>query len=76
MAKLLPFPARSVRVRSKRLLRLTVSRERLNRPNPWEGRPIPREPLGNMLQRLARARPHAVLVLENIVAEMLREVDR
>jgi hypothetical protein len=75
MAKLLAFPARSVRARAKRLLRLTASRERLNKPTPWEGRPVLREPLGNMLQRLARVRPHAVLVLESIVADMLRQLE-
>jgi len=76
MRNLLPFPARSVRARAKRLLRLTVSRERLNKPTLWADQPVPRESLGNMLQRLARLRPHAVLVLESIVVEMLRQVDR
>jgi hypothetical protein len=76
MAKLLPFPARSVRRSAARVLQLTASRERLNAPVSWSNRPTPKEPLGNMLQRLALLRPHAVLVLESIVDDMLAILER
>lgn len=75
MAKLVPFPTRRVRRTAERLLILSVSRERLNKPVAWIDRPPPPEPLGNMLQRLALKRPAAVLVLENLVANMLEQLD-
>jgi len=71
MPKLLPFPRRTVQRLAVSVLLLTASRERLSRPEPWINRPRPSEPLGNMLQRLARKRPVAVLVLESIVADLL-----
>jgi len=76
MAKLIPFPARRVRRYAERLLILSASRESLSRPEVWTQRPVPSEPLGNMLQRLALQRPAVVLVLENIVADMLDQLDR
>ena len=76
MAKFLSFPARRVRKIAARLLRYSASRATLSRPmTRWQDRPEPPESLGNMLQRLASLQPHVVLVLENIVAEMLRQVD-
>jgi hypothetical protein len=75
MPKLLSFPARSVRKTATRLLRLTASRADLQKPASWPNRPDPPESLGNMLQRLVLLAPHVVLVLENIVAEMLRQID-
>jgi len=75
MAKLVPFPTRRVTRFAERLLVLSASRERLSKP-AWANRPVPSEPLGNMLQRLALQRPVAVLLLENIVAEMLAMIDR
>lgn len=74
MAKLVPFPARRIRQTTEWLLILSASRERLNRPNAWPDRPLPPEPLGNMLQRLALKRPAVVLVLENIVADILGQL--
>ena len=73
MAKLVPFPARRVRRFAERLLVLSASREMLSKP-AWANRPASAEPLGNMLQRLALQRPVAVLLLENIVAEMLEHL--
>jgi hypothetical protein len=75
MAKVVPFPTRRVVRFAERLLVLSASRERLSKP-AWANRPVPAEPLGNMLQRLALQRPVAVLLLENIVAEMLAMIDR
>ena len=74
MAKLIPFPARRVHRTAEIVLLLTSSREMLCGPAPWSNRPAPTEPLGNMLQRLALVRPTAVLVLENIVADILAQV--
>lgn len=76
MAKLVPFPTRRVTRLAERLLILSASRELLNPPKKWADRPVPPEPLGNMLQRLALQQPAAVLVLENIVAEMLATIER
>ncbi len=60
---------------AERLLILSASREALNTPKVWTNQPARREPLGNMLQRLALVRPVAVLVLENVVAEMLAHLE-
>lgn len=76
MAKLIPFPARRIRRTAELLLLLSASHETLSRPKIWTNRPVPRESLGNMLQRLMLRRPAAVLVLENIVAEMLNQIER
>jgi len=76
MTKLFVFPACRVRQTAVRLLLLSASRVTLNRPEPWINRPVPRESLGNMLQLLALRRPAAVLVLENIVADMLDHLDQ
>lgn len=75
MAPLLPFPAEQIRRFTKRLLILSASRESLSRPVQWTNRPVPVEPLGNMLQRLARTHPRVVLLLENIVADILAWID-
>lgn len=76
MNKPVPFPSRRVRRFAERLLILSSSRESLSRPVKWANRPVPPEPLGNMLQRLAQRRPATVLLLENIVADMLDQLDR
>jgi hypothetical protein len=73
---LILFPARRIRRTAESVLILSASRESLNRPVTWANRPEPPEPLGNMLQRLALVRPHAVLVLENVVADMLAILER
>jgi hypothetical protein len=74
--KLIPFPARRVQRFAARLLICSASRERLSPPLMWTDRPVPPEPLGNMLQRLALERPRVVLLLENIVADMLTTIDQ
>jgi hypothetical protein len=76
MTKLLLFPVRRIRKTAMRLLRYSASRAPLSKPATWIDRPDPPESLGNMLQRLVSLQPHVVLVLENIVAEMLRQIDR
>lgn len=76
MAKLIPFPARRLLRTSALVLNLAASWEITNKPDTWPNRPVPPERLGNMLQRLARKRPAAVLVLENLVADMLEQIDR
>lgn len=76
MTNPIPFPARRIHSTAERLLILSASREMLSRPQVWINRPGPREPLGNMLQRLALIRPAAVLVLESVVADMLEQLDR
>jgi hypothetical protein len=75
---MIPFPLRRVRRTAKRLLILSNLRERQRfslPPTNWINSPVPSEPLGNMLQRLARKKPVAVLVLANIVAEMLAQLE-
>ncbi len=74
MTNPIPFPARRVRRFAERLLISSATRERLSKPT-WTNGPA-REPLGNLLQRLALHRPVAVLLLESIVAEMLEQIDR
>ena len=71
MAKRLPYPARQIQQDAADALALTAIRERLSKPETWLNPPEPPERLGNMLQQLARKRPAAVVVLENLVAEML-----
>jgi hypothetical protein len=74
MAKLVPFPTRLVRQSAASVLTLS---ELYERPNvEWSNRPVPPEQLGNMLQHLAARRPAAVLVLENLVADLLDLTDR
>jgi hypothetical protein len=75
MPKVLPFPARRVRRTAAYLLRLTASPRSTNKPPAPANRPGPPEALGNMLQRLVDKRPATVLVLENIVAEMLKQLE-
>jgi len=73
---LIPFPARRVRRFAERLLSLSASPDQLRKPQLWIDRPVPPEPLGSMLQRLALHRPGLVLLFENVVADMLEELDR
>lgn len=73
MAKLVPFPIR--RVKQSAASVLTLSELYATSNVDWKNRPVPPEQLGNMLQRLARTRPAAVLVLENLVAELLAHLD-
>jgi len=75
MTKLIPFPTQRVQRFAARLLILSASRELLSQPAPWADRPVPPEPLGNMLQRLALQRPAVVLLLQNIVADMLAKIE-
>lgn len=72
---LIPFPVRYVQHLTLSLLISSTSRTRLSKPNPWSDRPVPPEALGNMLQSLARRRPTLVLLLENIVADILTQLD-
>lgn len=76
MPKLLPFPAHRVQHTARSLLRLTASRKQLGKTAWWRNRPDPPEPLGNMLQRLAKHRPEVVLVIESVVAELLIQIDQ
>jgi hypothetical protein len=76
MAPVLRFPARRVKTYAAWLLNSTASRDQLSKPHAWIDRPVPPEPLGNMLQRLARERPVLVLLLENIAAELLAQLER
>jgi hypothetical protein len=76
MTKLIPFPAHRVTRLAERLLILSASRELLNPPKKWADRPVPPEPLGNLLQRLQLRAPAAVLLLQNVVAEMLALIER
>lgn len=64
MSNVIRFPARRVRRFSARLLTLSASSATSKPP------PAP-EALGNLLQRLARERPAAVLLLQNVAADML-----
>jgi len=74
MPTLLPFPAR--RVRQSATLLLNASRGcSLTKPTPWRNRPEPPEALGNLLQRLVVLQPAAVLLIENVVAEMLAQLE-
>lgn len=75
MKKLIRFPARRVQRSAEKMLILSASRAQLSRPASWPDRPVPTEPLGNMLQRLALKRPAAVLLLENLVADMLEKLE-
>lgn len=74
MTNPIPFPARRVQRFAERLLISSATRDSLSKP-AWRNRPAAPEPLGNMLQRLALHRPVAVLLLESIVAEMLKQVE-
>jgi len=74
MTKLIRFPAARVQRFAVWLLICSASRESLSRPVVWANRPVPPEPLGNLLQRLALLRPATVLLLENVVADMLEQI--
>ena len=73
---MIPFPAQRVRRTVKRLLTLSAPYDLQNRPQVWLHRPVPPEALGAMLHRLAIERPLAVLLLENIAADLLAELAR
>jgi len=75
MPTLIRFPARRVKTFAAWLLNSSACRTRLSKPTPWIARPIPSDPLGNMLQRLALLHPDAVLLLENIVADVLEQIE-
>jgi len=72
LAQLIPFPR--VREAAAYALALSARWSRVSKAKPWRQ---PREPerLGNLLQQLATKRPAVVFVLENLVAEMLRQID-
>jgi hypothetical protein len=77
MTKLVPFPTRLVKRSAASVLTLS---EQYARPNvDWSNRPAPPEQLGNMLQHLAHERGPmgraAVLVLENLVADILEQLE-
>jgi len=76
MPKLIPFPARRVRLVAVRLLICSASRTSLSAPAVWTNRRHPPEPLGNMLQRLALQNPAAVVLLESVVADMLALIEQ
>jgi hypothetical protein len=76
MPKLLPFPTRRVQSLAERLLIFGASRERLSKPIAWINRPVPPEPVGNMLQRLALLQPHTALLVENLIADLLAQAER
>lgn len=74
MATLIPFRRHRYRELATYALKLSARYARLN---PGASFP-PREPerLGNLLQRLTAQRPALVVVVENLVVEMLRQLDR
>lgn len=74
MAKLLPFPARRIQQTAAFMLQLSTSPGKFAKPKPWRNRPEPPEALGNLLQRLVVVQPEAVLLLENLIAEMLAQI--
>lgn len=73
MATVIPFRRHRYRDVATYALRLSA---RYSRLNPAASFP-PREPerLGNLLQRLTKKRPSLVLVVENLVVELLRQLD-
>jgi len=75
MAKLLPFPARRIQQTAAFLLQLIASPARYEKPKPWANRPEPPEALGNLLQQLVVLQPEAILLIENLVAEMLAQIE-
>jgi len=76
MPKPIPFPTPWLQRTAQSVLHLAATRERLSRPAaPWTDRPKPPEALGNLLQHLAVQRPAAVLVIENLVAEVLAQLE-
>lgn len=75
MAKLLPFPARRIQQTAAFMVQLSASPERFAKPRPWDNRPVPPEALGNLLQRLVVLQPEAILLIENLVAEMLAQIE-
>jgi len=75
MAKLLPFPSQRIRQTAACMLKLVASPEKLKKPRPWANRPDPPEALGNLLQRLVVLQPEAILLIENLVAEMIAQIE-
>lgn len=76
MAKLIPFPFRQVRRFAMHVLSAASHMGGTHPPLKWRNRPVPPERMGNMLQRLAVVDPYTLLVLESIVAEVLKQIDR
>lgn len=72
LAQLIPFP--KVREAAAYALALSARWSRVSKTKPWL-RPERPEQLGNLLQQLADKRPAVVFVLENLVAEMLRQIE-
>lgn len=73
MAILIPFRQQRYRALAAYALKLSA---RWSRLNPGASFPPPHpERLGNLLQRLTDQRPALVLVVENLVVEMLRQLD-
>jgi len=68
IAKLIPFPAQRVRQTAETLV--AASRATLSKPRPWTARPDPAA-IGNLLQRLVVLQPAAVLLVQNVLAEMV-----
>lgn len=75
MSKVVRFPVRRVKRTAAYLLRLSTSPAPLKRQAVFVDQPPRPEALGNMLQHLLSKRPHAILVFENVVAEMLAQID-
>jgi len=75
LAKLLPFPSQRIRQTAAFMLQLSTSPERFRKPRPWENRPDPPEALGNLLQHLVVLQPEAILLIENLVAEMIAQIE-
>jgi hypothetical protein len=73
MSNPIPFPAKHIEQHAASMLTLSASSEIQNAV--WIDRPVPPEALGNMLQALLHKRPVAVLLLGNLVAEMLAQID-
>jgi hypothetical protein len=73
MPKLLPFPAHRVRQTAETLV--AASRATLSKPHVWPDRPDPAA-IGNLLQRLIVLQPEAVLLVENVLADMVEILER
>jgi hypothetical protein len=74
MPKLIPFGPRHTREAAAYVLALSRRWSRSSKTKPWLQAREP-ERLGNLLQRLAAKRPAVVFVIENLVAEMLKQLE-
>lgn len=74
LTNVIPFGTRTQRAAAYGLS-LARRWQRVSKTQPWLQ---PREPerLGNLLQRLTFDHPAAVLVIENLVAEMVAQIDK